>query len=305
MFPNTFIVGAPKCGTTALSKYLSEHEEVFFSVPKEPFYWCDDFRKSQHEPRIDSVEEYEQLFRDAKRGQHKIVAEGSTRYLQSETAVPRIMNEIPNAKIIAMIRNPVELVQAYHMEQRYSLHENIASFEEAWRAQASRARGERIPSRCREPALLQYGSIASLGEQIVRLKRTVPAEQLKIIVFDDFKSDTGGIYRDTLNFLGLSDDGRSLFEKSNMAHAHRYEWLARLVLSPPNMLATPMLRLRRHLLEKKYPPAEWVKRMLNQRKERAKIPPEFERELREFFKDDVDSLSKCLGRDLSHWVGEN
>ena len=80
-----FFIGAPKCGTTALAHYLSEHPNVFMSQPKEPFFWSDDI-KSKHELRPQS-DEYLSLFNQADPNLHNIVGEGSTRYLRSLNAV--------------------------------------------------------------------------------------------------------------------------------------------------------------------------------------------------------------------------
>ncbi|WP_181705513.1 sulfotransferase family protein [Chthonobacter rhizosphaerae] len=302
MKPDTFIIGAPKTGTSALAHYLAAHENVFFCVPKEPFYWCSDFPRLKHEMSLRDLDDYLALFRKADPARHTVVAEGSTRYLRSTVAVANILAFNPAAKFIAMLRNPVDLAPAYHMEQRYSLHEDIVSFEDAWRAQEARARGDRIPKACREPAFLQYGEVASLGAQVARLRRLAPADQVRIIVFDDFKSDPGRVYRETLAFLGLPDDGRTRFETVNSAHGHRYEWLAKAVLTPPAILERPVLRLRRHLWENRYPPVEWIKKRLNQRKDREPISPGLKAEMMAYFRADVELLSNELGRDLTHWV---
>ena len=71
--PNFFIVGAPKCGTTALSHYLRQHPRIFFSLPKEPHYFATDlprYRMVTHEPA------YLEYFRGAG-PQHTAVGEGS------------------------------------------------------------------------------------------------------------------------------------------------------------------------------------------------------------------------------------
>lgn len=149
--PNVFLIGAPKCGTTAMMQYLGEHPNVFTSVPKEPFYWCPDFARSRHEPKFDGLDDYLALFAEADPAQHKVVMEGSTRYLQSVEAIPAILAFNPQARFIAMVRDPVEVAQAYHMEQRFSLHEDVEDFRTAWNLQDQRAAGQQIPATCGEP----------------------------------------------------------------------------------------------------------------------------------------------------------
>ncbi|MDP2213492.1 MAG: sulfotransferase [Phenylobacterium sp.] len=302
IFPNTFIIGAPKCGTSALATYISEHPNVFFSTPKEPFFWCSDFPNIKHEMSLDSLGDYLELFRKADPDMHCVVAEGSTRYLRSSVAINNILEFNPAAKFIAMVRNPVELVRAYHMEQRYSLHEDLADFEDAWRAQGIRSEGLQIPRGCREPAFLQYGQVASLGAQIEFASAAIPKDQLLVIVFDDFKSDPAEVYARTLGFLGLPNDGRAEFPVVNSAHGHRAEWLARLVLTPPAFLERPMLKARRHLWERRYPPIELVKGWLNRKQSRPEISPNLLLELKNYFREDVQRLGRAIHRDLSEWT---
>ena len=131
--PDFFIVGAPKCGTTALAEYLRQHPDVFFSDPKEPCYFCNDFPRKRY---VESESDYTALFRKAKSG--SILGEGSVWYLYSECAIENIYQFNPNAKIIAMIRNPVDLVYSLHSQLVYSGEETISDFEEAWDIQYKR-----------------------------------------------------------------------------------------------------------------------------------------------------------------------
>lgn len=110
--PNTFIVGAPKCGTTALSTYLSEHREVFLSDPKEPNYFCSDLPERQV---VSQMEDYLTLFEGALDG-HSVVMEASTWYLVSRVAVANIMEFEPRARLIVMVRNPIDLVHSLHWQ---------------------------------------------------------------------------------------------------------------------------------------------------------------------------------------------
>ena len=105
--PNFFIIGAPKCGTTALSEYLRTHPDVFFSEPKEPNYFNSDV-VSKKLYYYTSLEDYlEKCFSGAEG--YKAVGEGSVRYLSSAVAVDNILKLYPNAKFIIMLRNPVDL----------------------------------------------------------------------------------------------------------------------------------------------------------------------------------------------------
>ena len=212
--PNLFIIGAPKCGTTALAAYLDQHPQVFVSDPKEPFYWSSDYPGLRRRHGIDSLDRYLELFAEAT-DQHRIVGEGSTNYLRSSEAIPQILKFNPDAHFIAMLRNPVEVVHAFHSELFFSYIEYVADFETAWRLQADRRRGASMPPRCEAPQFLQYADVASYATQIERFFELVPASQRHVIVFDDFKSDTARVFDEMQRFLGLEPIAKDSFERVN------------------------------------------------------------------------------------------
>ena len=301
MKPNFFIIGAPKTGTSSLAQYLSEHEKVFFSAFKEPFYWCDDFNSAGNELGLQNLSSYLALFNGATED-HIAVGEGSTRYLRSKNAVKNIVEFNPDARFIIMLRNPVDVVQAYHMEQKYSLHEDVEDFEEAWRLQDKRKSGLCLPSNCSEPLFLQYGYVCKYAEQLELIYSTVSPDKVKVIIFDDFKTDTLSVYKDTLSFLGVDYDGREEFPVVNSAHKHRFKFLASLILNPPKILLPAVFSFRMWLISNRFPVVEAIKHRLNVKASRVKISSELELELKEYFKDDIAKLSKMLNRDLTHWL---
>ena len=301
MKPNFFIIGAPKTGTSSLAQYLSEHEKVFFSSLKEPFYWCDDFNSAGHEFGLQDLSSYLALFNGATED-HIAVGEGSTRYLRSKNAVKNIVEFNPDARFIIMLRNPVDVVQAYHMEQKYSMHEDVEDFEEAWRLQDKRKSGLCLPSNCAEPLFLQYGYVCRYAEQLELIYSTVSPDRVKVLIFDDFKTDTLSVYKDTLSFLGVDYDGREEFPVVNSAHKHRFKFLASLILKPPKILLPAVFSFRMWLISNRFPVVEAIKHRLNVKASRVKISSELELELKEYFKDDIAKLSKMLNRDLTHWL---
>lgn len=300
-YPNFFIIGAPKAGTTSLAQYLSDHEKVFFSNIKEPFFWSDDFEQAGHELKLDSIEDYLQLFQEAEEDSIA-VGEGSTRYLSSRRAVKNILEFNPDARFIIMLRNPIDCVQAFHMEQLYSFQEDVKDFEEAWGLQDQRRSGRCLPSSCVNVEFLQYGDVYKYADQLEHVYSHVSPDKVKVIIFDDFKIDTLNVYKDTLSFLGLDYDGREEFPAINSAHKHRFNFLARLILSPPKILESNMRKFRTWLIDKRLPVVEAVKRSLNKGYKRKKISSELELELKEYFKSDVHRLSAILDRDLDYWV---
>lgn len=238
--PNFFIVGAPKCGTTALSAYLSGHPNIFFCNPKEPHYFASDL--DGHRP-IRSLDAYLELFRKAG-PQHLAVGEGSVFYLYSKNALSNIHEFNPAAKIIVMLRDPVELIQSLHQQYLHGLYENEPNLERAWGLQEKRRGGNAIPRLCRQPELLLYGEMGKLGAQLERLYSIFPDCQIKIIRFEDFVKNTAEVYRDVLRFLSVPDDGRVSFPKINEAQGFRSPVASLLARSAPVFVRNSMSKLR-------------------------------------------------------------
>src|SRR4030042_1995639 len=103
--PNFFIIGGPRCGTTALSEYLRGNREVFFSEPKELNFFFTDFNPKYRLCTDENVY-LGKYFSEA--GQYRAVGEGTPWYLYSKEAVPNILRFNHSAKFIVMIRNPVD-----------------------------------------------------------------------------------------------------------------------------------------------------------------------------------------------------
>lgn len=292
--PNVFIIGAAKCGTTSLATYLGQHRQIFMCDPKEPFF----FNTDMSWRGVPSEQHYLSLFEEATES-HIAIGEASTSYLYSDIAVPNILAFCPDAKFIVMVRNPVDMAYALYSELVWNGQEEFADFEEAWSAQDRRQCGEDIPRSCREPRWLQYWQACALGTQLRRLVSNVPRTSVKIVVFEEFKSQTQGVYRDVLNFLGVPDDGRRFFEIYNASKRPR--------------LRTITLGLR-HLASLK----EWSETVLGTKTglgilktidrlntvpyDRPPMPLHFRARLIEEFRDEIMEMSALLERDLSAWL---
>lgn len=298
--PNTFILGAPKCGTTALSEYLREHPRAFVSQPKEPHYFCGDF-DYYYAPGQRREDHYLRLFEGAT-DDHIAVGEASVWYLFSADAARNIAAFDPAARAIVMLRNPVELVPSLHSQLLYMLDEDEPDPVRAWELQEARARGERLPAAARVPAFLQYGEAARLGAQLRRVYEALPRERVLALVFDDLRADTGAVYRRALEFLGLPDDRRTDFPRVNENKVHRAEAVARFTQRPPAALVSVAKGVKRVAGVERLGVLDRVRRGNRQVARRPATDPAFAAELRDHFRDDVGELGELIGRDLSAWV---
>ena len=297
--PNFFIVGAPKCGTTALYRYLQPHPNIFMPEIKEPHFFARDLGDY---PRIKTMEDYLGLFAGAT-AEHLRRGEASVYYLRSSVAIPAIREFNPEARIIAMFRNPVDMVYSLHSQLLYVSEENVSDFETAWRLQDRRGRGLDVPPHIRSPLLVQYAQVGQFGTQARRLLSTFPREQVKIILFDDFAASPQQVYDDVIAFLGLPHDRRTDFPRINENKGARVAWLRRLYRKPPPVLREAVRSLKRAVGGEGISTAKKKLVALNTvRERRAPLPPRLREELVAAFRDEVSLLAEITGRDLSHWV---
>ena len=300
--PNFFIIGAPKTGTTALAAYLAEHPQVFFAAPKEPFYWNSDFPRLREMHELFTLDDYLKIFRDANPAVHRAIGEGSTTYMQSQTAVAQIAAFNPQAKFVAMLRNPVHVAHAMHGELRHHYAEDEPDFEKAWALQAERALGRHLPRNDRFVQQLRYQEVATYAPQLKRLFAAVPSERRLVILFDDFVADTPAVYRQTLAFLGLDDDGRTDFPKHNASRGYRLPVVGKLYQAPPRVLERPVRLFRSWYLRR----GGWIRpalaKVAMRRQKRTALRPEFAQHLKDVFRDDVAETGALIGRDLSAWT---
>lgn len=297
--PNLFLIGAPKAGTTAFYNYLSSHPNIFLPLRDDTHFFAKDFSKEWDQ--VHTMEEYLALFRKA-REEHRIVGERSVYYLYSKIAVQRIFEFNSDAKLLAMLRNPVDIAESFHSQILFSLNEDEEDFESAWRLQDVRLRGEHIPSTCRDPQVLQYRNIAMLGKQVQRALDVFPRKQVKFVIFDDLASSPLMVYKEALEFLGVPYDGRTEFPRVNVRREHRSRLLARLVLRQPAPVRWVTRGIKKLFGLAQTGVGVALMRLNSRAPQRKPMTEEFRQELVEFFSDDVKKLSRLIGRDLSGWL---
>jgi len=294
--PNFFIIGAPKCGTTSLTAWLAEHPNIFMCPGKEPHFFNTDLKHRN----TYSWRAYQALFRAAN-DIHIAVGEASVYYLFSQVAVPNIEREIPNARYIVMLRNPVEMAYSLHGQRLFSGNEHIADFEEAWRLSPQRREGRMVTRLCREPKLSDYQSVCRLGEQLERLLRIVPRDRVLALILDDVKANPRREYLRVLEFLGVPDDGRTEFPVKNPAKEVRWPGGHNVIL----IAARASMGVKR-LLGISGARKTGVLAMIDKVNRRCRPRPPMSAELRatltDYFREDILLLACLLNRDLSAWL---
>lgn len=294
--PDFYIAGAPKCGTSALYTYLKTHPGIAMSRRKEPSYWSPDISKREACTTLGSyLEQWDGAAPEALRG------EASPYYLRSAVAIPRIREASPRARFVLILRNPVAMAQAWHSQLIRTFDEDVADFEEAWKMQALRLNGRRIPPECVEPEYLQYERVCALGDQLERFVSLVPEDRRLILLLEEFKVDTRAAYRRVLAFLGLPDDDRTDFPVVNKNRNRRAVSLARPYRAALRKLGPLLPPLRAAAAALGLHPSALVARWDMTDGPRRPLRPAFRAELQRVFEPQILKMEALLGRDLSTW----
>ncbi len=202
--PDFLIIGTAKAGTTSLFYYLLQHPRIFMPSIKETFFFSHagmnlydfksygDFQKSVAASPTD-VSKYASLFENIPAA--TLCGEAGTMYLASESAPRRIQEYIPQAKLIAILRNPVERAYSNYQFLRRDGHEPIDSFEKALDAEAQRIKENWFPT-------YYYSELGFYARQLKRYYAIFPSNQIRIFLYEDLQTPDKMV-SDIFNFLGL------------------------------------------------------------------------------------------------------
>jgi len=298
--PEFYIVGHPKCGTTALWDMLREQPGVFMPARKEPGFFSTDLRYSPERAAPETYAEYLGLFAPAAPAQ--IRGEASTSYIWSRSAPSLIAAARPDAKIIDIVREPASLIRSLHMQLLENRSEEVTDLRRALELQEPRRQGRELTRlAARRPQALMYTDRVHYAEQLGRYAEHFPREQLLVLVYDDFRSDNEGTMRTVQRFLGIDDTLPFSVRESNPTTNRRVALDDRLMAlrTGSGPAARGARRLARTLAPRR------VRRSALKAVEEhvvfAKPPPPDEqlmRELRNELRPEVEALSELLGRDL-------
>jgi len=301
--PNFFVVGAPRCGTTALYTYLSQHPRIFMPEVKELHYFSSDFYNIQ-KIKFRSLTDYLALFSGADE-RHLAAGDVSPFYMFSRVAIQNIHAFSPQAKLLVSLRNPVDFVHSLHQLQLNLLRENERDFRRAWDLEPQRLKGISVPASARHVELLRYSELGQFGKYLEKIFQVFPREQVKVILLDDWQKDARAVYEDALAFLNVPSDGRVDFLRVNEGFQNRSALLARL-LHPPEPLYRFVINFMSlfggGLMKAVSIAFRRVELANSTRAPRAQLDTQFAEQLRAHFAPDVEKLSHLIERDLSDWL---
>lgn len=291
--PNFFLIGPPKSGSTALYHCLKQHPDVFMPDRKEPYYFLFGGNAPPDPPLPYSTpyfnaavwrsEDYFRLFAGA--GSRRAIGEASTIYLRFPEAARRIRNNIPQAKIITVLRHPAERAYSSYL---YMIQKGIETADTFFEALAD------------EPRRIDQGWFSGLnhkanglyGQQMRVWFDLFPRDQIKIYLYEDWRQGPQAMLRNLFQFLEVDPNFEPVLKQSNVTRVPRNRRLHDLAL-----------RLER--VEKKWGrPAALVQR-LDCKYNLVKPPPldpAIRRALTEEHREDILLLQDLIECDLSHWL---
>ena len=300
--PDFLVIGAGNAGTTSLYHYLDGHPDVFMSPVKEPKFFAlggavPDYRgpgdrwvftQTDANRAVTDLDDYVSLFEDA--GDAKAVGEASPAYLCAPLAPDAVKRHIPEARLVAVLRDPSERAYSAYMHQVRDGRETL-SFPAALDAEEERVRANWAPG-------WRYTNEGFYRKGLTRYLELFGRERLRLYLYEDLSADPRALMRDVFGFLGVDD---TFVPNTDQRHNLSGVPKSRLVtsfLKRPNRAREAI----KPLLPKR------VRRGLSERLQRANLRsapgmrPEERERLVALYRDEVLWLQDLLGRDLSAWL---
>jgi hypothetical protein len=294
--PNFLIIGAAKSGTTSLHQYLGQHPQIYMSPLKETnFFAFEGDRPNFGGPDGDvfdrdcvcRMQDYVRLFEG--RTDEIAIGEASPRYLGAEGAASRIKCRLPEAKLIAILRNPADrAISAFSMRKRDGW-EPCATLDEAIADEP-----RRIEERWGSGIYERHGFYAKLLQPYFE---HFGSDQIRICLYDDLVAAPDLLLENLFGFLGVD---------------RRFRPVTSQKLNVSGVIKNPLMRMiwtRTHPLQKAIRPLlpkavrQGVSRFFTGlEKQRLAIPPEQRERLMDRYRDDIRQLEGLIGRDLSAWL---
>jgi len=286
-WPNFFIVGAPKAGTTSLYEYLKKIPEIYMSPEKEPYYFTTKtFSEENPMIPIRNKKKYLDLFKNVK--DEKIIGESTPNYLADPDA-PKLIHQVsPEAKILISLRNPIERLFSHYLMYR-GVGRIKASFSELIEKESKHEFDYR------KFRLSLKSSFYS--NDVKRYIDIFGKDQVKIIFFEDLIKDTKGVLKDILKFLNVSYSVENFEAEAHNPHSEARGEISKKIYTDmtvrkfvkSGIMPVSVRRFLRHKVFMKKQPKQ-------------KIDETDRHILEKFYNDDVQKLKNLLGSELP-WQG--
>jgi hypothetical protein len=288
--PNFLIIGAMKSGTTALYYYLEQHPEIYMSPVKEP-----NFFSSQEQENaagaVTHIGTYQHLFRGVSR--EKVIGEASHSYLYEPRAAAEIRRYVPEAKLIAILRNPIDRAYSHFLHMVRSGTEPLGDFAQALREDVVGIRNERT--------FQDYIGRGLYYNQLKRYFGTFPRQQVRVYLYEDMSGAPISTVQDAFQFLKVDDSFvPDVSLRRNVSGYPRYKTLDGLLRSQSRIKHAAKIYLPARM--------RWrLSKAFDDLKTRNLVEPppvqsEVRRQLIRVYREDILKVQELIHRDLSAWL---
>lgn len=294
--PTFLVIGAAKAGTTALYLMLRQHPEVFMSAIKETNYFIADgkplaYRGPGDDERINKTsvvdfESYLALFRCAEG--YLAIGEVSPLYLYFPSAAPRIHEVLPDVKLVAILRNPVDRAYSAFLHLRRDGREPLREFEAALEAEPKRIADGWQP-------IWHYKSMGFYSAQLAPYFARFRRDQIRIFSHEEYREQPKRTLEQLFDFLDVDPSFQPSLLRRNVSGLPRSSVLQRFLTRPS----------RTKSAIKRFMPASLSSQLGDHLRAKNLKRPRLRRSLRERlvseYEADIRNLEELLDRDLSTW----
>lgn len=213
--PDFYVVGHAKSGTTALYAMLRRHPQVYLGL-KEPRYFVRELHERdipRREETPKSLAQYRAWFAGARPEQ--TIGDISPDYLWSQYAADGIAEASPDARIIAILREPVSFLASLHRQLVQVYVESETDFGRALELEEPRREGRELPPDAYWPKALMYSNRIHYVDQLRRFEKHFPRERMQVLIYDDYRRDNDATLRSVLRFIGVSEEHTAEVSRAN------------------------------------------------------------------------------------------
>lgn len=300
--PNFLIIGAAKSGTTSLNRYLSDHPQIYMSLQKELHYFSypethllTNGPDSYHRITVGTLEEYESFFKDVT--DQVAIGDSSPSYLYFSQSAQRIKNTIPNVKLIAILRNPVDRAYSCFMHAVRDRWETVRTFEEGLALEEERiAAGWEM--------VWHYTKAGFYANQLKDYFNCFPREQLKIFLYEDLERNAAGMMREIHHHIGVDENYKhNLTVRANQSGKVK----SREMLIALNWLGSSPnpLRLAARTIFPERTRWRFMQKLRGWNLKQECMSEKTRKKLTSLFKEDIIRTQELIGRDLTPWIDVN
>ena len=293
--PDFFIVGAPKCGTTSMYNYLRQHPQIFMPDCKEPHYFGKDLQWISDE-FIYKENEYLNLFKDANLDQK--LGEASTFYLYSKSAAGEIKDYNPNAKIIILLRNPIDFLHSLHSQLLFSGNEDEQNFEKALNLEKERILGNKLPKIIDMIDRIYYLEHAlRIPEQVRSYIDIFGKNNIAVIILDDLRANPNKCSIKILNFLNVDTNITLDYSIHNSNKSVRSFWIRNFIKRHHNDLS----KLRSKYFKQPIGVMKYFIKINTKKSTRQNISDDLRNKLMNKLNPSIEQLEDIINKKLNHW----